>query len=321
MSPYKELSVFSPKILFCCLLTGLLGASVSAQVSLSIQFFDKTLYTTQSDINVRVTIRNNTASEYRFRLADERRRSLAFEVRTLSNRVLPASNSWIRTMAANTPAFYRELSLLPGEEYSFIENIHDYVAIGEAGTFLVQCTFSPDLIGRNPAQRQLASNVLTLPVRPGAPSPALADHFVAGTAAILRAERIAPDEVIRRTIQARQKGHWNEFFLYLDLEALLRRNIDRRRVYDRESDDGRRRLLAEFKTELMQGVVDNDIVVIPAIFDIIETRYGSLRGTVEVIQKFAYDGFHMIKQYTYELEKRDDIWNVVAYTVVNKGSE
>lgn len=309
------------KLINLIVLAGLIALSAQAQVSLSIQFFDKTLYTTHSDIMIRVTIRNDTAGEYRFRLADERRRSLAFEVRTLTNRMLPASNSWIRTMAANTPAFYRELSLLPGEEYSFIENIHDYIAISEAGTFLVQCTFSPELIGRNPGQRQLVSNVLTLPVRPGAPAPSLADHFVAGTAQILRAERIAPDEVIRRTIQARQKGHWNEFFLYLDMEALLRRNIDRRRVYDRESDDGRRRLLSEFKTELMQGVVDNDIVVIPAVFEIIETRYGTLRGTVEVIQKFAYDGFYMVKQYTYELEKRDDIWNIVAYTVVNKGSE
>ncbi|HBO40638.1 MAG TPA: hypothetical protein DD477_05405 [Spirochaetaceae bacterium] len=80
-------------------------------------------------------------------------------------------------------------------------------------------------------------------------------------------------------------------------------------------------MLNEFRAEMMAGTIDNDIVVIPASFEIVETRYGSLRGTVEVIQKFAYDGFFLVKLYIYELEKRDDIWNIVAYTVQNKGSE
>lgn len=309
------------KMIISLLVLMLVGGSLFAQVQLSIQFFDRSLYSPQSDIMVRVTIRNNSSQEFRFKLADERRRSLSFEVRSLTNRQLPASPSWIRTMSGNAPAFYRELNLQPGEEYSFIENLHDYVAMTEAGTYLMQCNFAPELIGRSPNQTVLSSNVLTLPLRPAPPAPGVANQFVANTTEILRAERIAPDEVVRRTLAARQHSHWNEFFLYLDLEALLRRNPDRSRIYDRESDDGRRRMLNEFRAEMMAGTIDNDIVVIPASFEIVETRYGSLRGTVEVIQKFAYDGFFLVKLYIYELEKRDDIWNIVAYTVQNKGSE
>ncbi|MBU0934559.1 MAG: hypothetical protein KKI09_03080 [Spirochaetes bacterium] len=312
--------MFLRKTSACLILLGLLLSAVHAQPRVTIQFHDKTLYSTSSDIMVRVSIFNDSTEVYRFRLADERRLSLNLEARTLSNRQLPASNTWLRTMAANTPAYYRELSLLPGEEYSFIENVHDYVAINEAGTYLLHCVFSPELVGR-PQQEGLRSNVLTLSVRPGSPTPSAAEQFIAGTTEILRAQRIPPDEVIRRTITARQKSHWNEFFLYLDLEAMLRNSAERRRVYDRESDDGRRRMLSEFKTELMQGVVDTDIVVVPSSFEIVETRYGMLYGTVDVLQKFAYDGFFMVKQYIYELEKRDDIWNIVAYTVINKGSE
>jgi hypothetical protein len=39
------------------------------------------------------------------------------------------------------------------------------------------------------------------------------------------------------------------------------------------------------------------------------------------MQKFDYDGFKMLKEYTYELERRDDIWFIVAYSVRNKGTE
>ena len=124
-----------------------------------------------------------------------------------------------------------------------------------------------------------------------------------------------------RTIRARQKGNWNEFFLYLDIERLLKANVDKARAYDRESDDGRRRMLAAYKAELMKATTDVDIVVVPSSFSIRETRYGPSYGRVTTLQSFAYDGFSMIKEYTYELERRDDIWYIVSYTVLNKGTE
>jgi len=53
----------------------------------------------------------------------------------------------------------------------------------------------------------------------------------------------------------------------------------------------------------------------------LETRYGGSRGTVQVLQKFDYPDFRMLKLYIYELEKRDDIWYIISYTVQNKGTE
>ena len=70
----------------------------------------------------------------------------------------------------------------------------------------------------------IVSNVLILSVLPslGLP-PALGARKPGETGEILRPQAIPPDEVVERTIIARQKARWNEFFLYLDLEALLRR--------------------------------------------------------------------------------------------------
>ena len=183
-----------------------------------------------------------------------------------------------------------------------------YVTIAEPGTYLVSCTLWPELGSLSGSAPIIQSNALTLAVRPGSPPPGASEIFRAGTAEVLRTERIGPDEVVGRTIRARQKNLWNEFFLYLDLERLLRNNQDKQRSYDRESDDGRRRMLENYKNDLMQSVVDADIAIIPSSFEIVETRYGPLYGSVVVIQKFAYDGFNMIKEYTYELEKQDDIW-------------
>lgn len=319
---YKEThTVYARRTVVAAVIAAAACAMAAAQAQVSISFFDKRMYVPGAEIPVKVTIRNDSPSPFRFKLAEERRMSVQFQVLTMTNRSLDASDSWKRAMASDRPAFYRELALQPGEEYSFIEDLRDYVAIAEPGAYLVNCSFWPELTGRDTALAPLRSNALTLSVRPGAPTPASSTAFSAETAELLKAERVSPDEVVARTLRARQKGRWNEFFLYLDIERLLRANPDKKRSYDRESDDGRRRMLESYRADLMASVVDADISVIPSSFEIVETRYGQSYGTVIVLEKFAYSGFSMVKQYTYELEKRDDIWYIVSYTVLNKGSE
>jgi hypothetical protein len=306
-------------------LTALIAAfalsAAAAQADISISFFDKRIYVPGSEVLVKVTIRNETPTAWRFKLADDKRLSVSFDVRSLSNRLLEPSDAWKRAMSSSLPVFYREVAIQPGEEYSFITNLADYAAINEPGAFIVVCTLYPELSGKTEQGMTLRSNALSLAVRPGAPAPSVAESFRTGTAEILKTERIGPDEVVSRTVTARQKGRWNEFFLYLDVERLLKANADKSRSYDRESDDGRRRMLSAYKADLMSSLVDTDIVVIPSSFEIVETRYGTSYGTVVVMQKFDYDGFKMLKEYTYELERRDDIWFIVAYSVRNKGTE
>jgi len=316
-----DLEVHLKSRVLAALLAAIALSAASAQAELSIHFFDKSVYVPGMEIMLKVTIRNSTPDTWRFKLADDKRLSINFDVRTLSNRAVEPSDSYKRALSSSLPVFYRELTIEPGEEYSFVEDLGGYANITEPGSYIITCFMYPELTSRSGTSPALRSNTLSLPVRPGAPTPSAVEYFRAGTATILSAEHIGPDEVVARTIRARQKGLWNEFFLYLDVERLLLENAEQKRSYARESDDGRRRMVASYKADLMSSVVDSDIVTIPSSFEIMETRYGASFGTVIVREKFDYDGFAMIKDYTYELEKRDDIWFIVAYTVINKGTE
>lgn len=327
--------MYRAKSFIAAALCALAIGRAAAQAELSIGLFDKRVYVPGSEVLVKVTLRNETASTWRLKLADDKRLSISFDVRSVSNRPLEPSDSWKRKMASASPMFYRELTIEPGEEYSFVEDLGDYVKLSEPGVFVVKCSLYPELVRIAGAATAAApgsdapsvdastlrSNALSLSIRPGAPSPTVAEAFRSGGAEILKAERVGPDEVVARTIRARQKSLWNEFFLYLDLERLLRANPEKRRMYDRESDDGRRRMIAEYKNDLMASVVDSDIAVVPSSFDIVESRFGPTAGTVEVTERFKQDGFTFVKEYVYEVEKRDDIWYVVGYTVMNKGTE
>jgi hypothetical protein len=301
----------------------LVASAASAEIDVSIKFYDKRIYYPESEIAIRVTIANNSPSTYRFKLAEDHMFSLAFEARTPANRTLDAASAFKKSRADSRPVFYREISVESGEEYSFVEHLESYVAISEAGNFSVRASFWPDLAqGSSDHIEPMLSNILVLSVRPSPAgiSPA-AEVIRRETGELLLPEAIPPDEVVRRTIVARQRSRWNEFFLYLDLEALLKKSAELSRSFNRESEEGRRAMLEKYRTNMEANLTDSAIVMLPTDFSIIETRYSANLGAVRVVEKFPEKGFKTIKEYEYEVRRRDDIWFIVGYTVVNKGTE
>jgi hypothetical protein len=298
----------------------LAAANAAADVKLSIRFFDKRIYFPGSEIPIMVTISNEGDETYRFKLADDRVYSLSFEARTPANRLLDLSDGFKVAMSQSKPVFYRELAIKPGEEYSFREDLARFVRVDGPGSYSVVASFFPELSSSS-AAAPIPSNVLGLSVRPSPGLPPASEAVRAVTGEALKAQALPPDEVVRRTIVARQKGQWNEFFLYLDLESLLSRDQDRKRQYDAESDEGRRRMIERYRADLQTNVVDNDIVVQPYYFEVLETRYTEAKGFVTVLEKFQSGQLRLVKEYSYELQRRDELWYLVNYTVFNKGTE
>jgi hypothetical protein len=298
----------------------LAAAYASADVKLSIRFFDKRIYFPGNEIPIMVTISNETQDVYRFKLADDRLYSLSFEARTPMNRLLDLSDGYKIAMSQSKPVFYRELAIKPGEEYSFREDLERFIRVDGSGSFEVKASFFPELSSSS-AAAPIVSNLLSLSVRPSPGLPPASEAISAVTGEALKAQALPPDEVVRRTIVARQKSQWNDFFLYLDLESLLSRDQDRKRQYDTESDESRRRMIERYRADLRTNVVDSDIVVQPYYFEILETRYTDAKGFVSVLEKFQNGQLRMVKEYTYELQRRDEVWYIVDYTVFNKGTE
>ena len=74
-------------------------------ISLTIRYFDKTIYTPDSDIMIKLTISNDSGNPYRFRLADNRIYSVDFDVRSMTNVQPPRSQKFTTQINANQPAF------------------------------------------------------------------------------------------------------------------------------------------------------------------------------------------------------------------------
>ncbi len=295
-----------------------------SNASVSIKYYDRTVYypssTQDNPVYVSVSIENTGKETLRFKLADDRAFSLDFAAHTIKNTLLPLTESLIIKRSTNQTVYFRELSIEPGETYSFVENIKDYVQFDEPSVYYVELVFYPELYKSK--YIELNSNRLSLEIRPS-PSAAASSYLPVAekTAAVLKPESISPDKVVEQTIIARQKSLWDQYFLYMDIQEMMNRNSDLKRRYNASSADERERMLKNYKTELMQNRIDYDIVAVPDRFSIENTSYGQTEGTVTVKEWFKYPNFHEIKRYTYKVRQRDGIWQIYDYSVTNLGTE
>jgi len=312
-----------------------LASAGAGEVDVAIRYFDKRVYyagMATGPIFIQITVSNRGTSTYRFKLADERAFSVDFDVRTMTNRSAEATEILTRKRTQDQPVFFREVAIESGESLSFTEDLRDYVRLDSAGSFVLQATLYPELYRpsgapSNPTKTAavpaLPSNRLTLSLRPAplVEAGAIPVALDVETGAILARENLPPDAVIDFMLSARQKGQWEKFFLYLDLETMLVRDGARKRMWLAESEEGRQRMIQRYRDELKLAIVDGDIATIPVEFKIERTSYGAEEGTVTAMEKFRYGTYVERKRYTYYLKRRDDVWTVYDYMVINLGTE
>lgn len=295
--------------------------SQQSEVDVNIRFFNKELYYPDSSIMIKVEITNRSGSPYHFELADNRIFNITFDVRTLTNEVLPQSQQLIIERSSNQRVYFRNVTIGPSEQFSFYEDLSDYVDITRPGAYVIQATFYPEINVPGVSPMGIRSNSLSLSIRPGMremPLPTAEDDVE-----MARLQKVSrpPDEVVAYTLRARQRSQWDKFFLYLDVESLLKNDPARRRRYLQLSQEERMEMLQDYREQLRNEQVDGDIIVIPEEFDIIKTEYTPEEATVQVIERFQYPGYVERKHYTYYLKKRDNVWFIYDYAVRNLGTE
>ena len=312
--------VFITILFWSVLVSSGIFAQSNHGIHFSIQFFEQQMYFPGDPVQLRITLKNNSSEMFRFRLADNRMFNLDFEVVDLRNVSQPASDDFTTQRLANQRIFFREVSLNPGEEFSFIETLNHFRNLPE-GVFVVRGFFYPDLVGPQTMDR-FVSNRLTLSVRPGFRQHEQAVLAVQESVGqILQRSPIPPDEVIAQLLQARMQSNRSRFFLHLDVRSLFRMDPRRDAQFRRLSEQDQMVALREFEELLWAPSIQDSISRVPIRFDIIRTTYDATNATVEAIQRYQMNSFVEIKRFTYRLTRMDGVWYVVSYTVTNMGTE
>jgi hypothetical protein len=296
------------------------SAAAEPASSFSIRFFDKKVYFLGDEILVEALITNTTAETLRFKVADNRVFNLDIDARTTTNLSVGHAREFTTERNSDQPVFFRELALEPGEKYGIVVDVTRYAAIKEPGLYILQASFFPEL-WRGRDSQPILSNKLTLSVKP--PVATVEERAVveAETGMLLAREVLPPDAVVAATLQARQKSQWERFFLYLDLESLLRKSSEKDRAWRRSGPEAQRQMLEGFRRQLMTARIDQEINVIPSSFEVQKTSYTPSEATVQVLEKFTYADYTELKRYTYHLKKQDRYWIIADYEIKNLGTE
>lgn len=321
--------------------------SLSAQARFSIRFYDKEIYYPDRPIRILASVKNTGTTPYWFSMPDNPVFHLKFRVMALGSEglYLPNSDEFNENRYNNQPVFFRDVGLKPGEEFSFTVDLKDFTALTAAGAYSIEAEFFPSLIpefrglvsrtheqqGHQASWQQVGamddswrSNILTLSVRPALPgseAPVLGHALPHGieAAEILRREALSPDEVVRKTIEARQDSQPEKFYLYLNLEELYKRSPQYRRTYQVSALEDRERILEEYKRQLWRS--EQAISKVPASFEILSTSYQSREGLVKARLRFDGGDFYEIREYTYALRKAQGFWEIYDYQVRNLTNE
>ena len=120
-----------------------------SKASVSIKYSNRNIYypgdSNSAPINVHITIKNNGPETLRFKLADDRAFSIDFNAYTVKNSKLPQSEQLIEKRTTNQTVYFREIALEQGEEYSFVENVKDYLQVLDSSVYYLELVFYPDL--------------------------------------------------------------------------------------------------------------------------------------------------------------------------------
>ena len=170
-----------------------------SNASVSIKYYNRTVYypgnADEAPIFVHITIKNTGAETLRFKLADDRSFSMDFNAYTVKNSRLEQTENIIEKRTTNQTVYFRELALEQGEEYSFVENVKNFIKVEEPSVYYLELFFYPELYKSK--YLTLKSNRLTLEVRPS-PS-AAASNFVYvknESVELLKPLDISPDKVV-----------------------------------------------------------------------------------------------------------------------------
>ncbi len=310
-------------VLVCLFITVMflpLMAQSPEKLTISIALHNKEIYFQDSDIQIAVVIANETSKTIGFKLAESRLFNLDVHVRTMQNQVLSMNNIFL-SKRNSSAVYYRDVILLPGESLSFIELLNDYVELSSVGSYVVDFDFYPELYKSPQTEVGIRSNTIMFSLRPGLRAGITGNERLNPIKnRILERADLSPDKIVRYTIEARQKENWEAFFLYLNLEGIYQQGPNRRQQYQRSSEAERVLTLLEFRNDIINGQIDEEISFVPTNFEILETTFTQKKGLVTVLQTFSYGNFAEKKRYAYHF-RRNMYWEIVSYEVIHLGTE
>jgi len=290
-------------------------------LKLKVELANPKIYKQNDEIFIKVNIYNPENSEKSSFISIDKKYSFDIDLVNMQNRVVDRNKDYYISFHKTQPVFYNIIKLNSDEGFTYTLRLNDYYDLDISGQFFLKVFYYPNLKKGSENDATIVSNQLTINVRPSD----IEEDYIVELKSLedekkLFAEKKSPDEVVKYVLDARMKGEWEKFFLYIELEKLIQWNNIFNSRYKKADIERKKEILTEYKEYLKQNSID-EISYLPHGYKIMRTEYTEGKAKVETIVEYKYLDYIEKKYYTYFLFKKGSVWYIESYEVMNIGAK
>jgi hypothetical protein len=313
-------NIFIISILILCSLAVFSEDATSTQNGLimKIELSTPQVFKQNDEVFIDVKLINKSENSISTYISDDKKFCFDFKILTMQNKEIEHSKEYTTSFYRVQTIFKSKIDLDQDQGYTYKVRLNDYYDLDKTGQFYIKGFYYPTLKSSDTNNIQITSNQLTINIKPKD----FEDQFITEKKSIeeekkLNAEKRSPDEVVEYMLKARMSKEWEKYFLYIDLEKLILTNNNFKDKFLKSDTEKQKEIIAQYKKYLQKDTIE-DISYLPHAYEIVKTEYYPQgKGKVEVIIQHKYLDYIEKKYYTFFLYKRDKVWYVYSYEVMN----
>ncbi|MBU1077792.1 MAG: hypothetical protein KKH98_10900 [Spirochaetes bacterium] len=283
---------------------------------------DREQYRIEEDIYLNVEVMNTSEDPVSFYVSPYKLNNVKLYILNLQNGLI-LDEKYSRILENNDlkkekPELfeYTTKTLYPDEVYKFRINLPEYFDLPEPGRYKVKLEFDPFANSTLP-HKIMISNPLFFVLKDSIKDEAF-NNMILSLKKIEEEKTYTPQGTIEFMLNAYQKGNWDGYFLYQDLNAVIMQYDKFRDRYLKASTVMKQKIISEFKEWIMSRP-EKEIEK----YDILDV-YHSLTDKSSVVKcKVTYKSPALFKTYIYKykLIQKGVKWIVVDIDVQTYSKE
>jgi len=309
-------------IFILCLSSQEVSYGLFPDLVVKIELGNPKIYKEGDNIYLNVILLNKTNSVQSTYIAEDKKYSFDFSIVTTKNQEIRYRKEYVTHFNRVQNIYMSKISLMEEEGYIYKILLNDYYDLNMTGQFYVTGYFYPNLKVNDDRSNAIKSNQLVINIR----EKNFDDRYYANTvevddtngSPVETLKKIPPDEVVDYMLSARMKRNWDKYFLYMNMDELIKTNNIFGRDFGKKNLEQQRELIKNYKEYLKKDNI-NDINFLPHKFDIVKTTYSQTEAKVEVLVQFKSLDYIEQKYYTFFLRRNGEYWSVYSYEVMDMG--
>ena len=309
-------------IFILCLSSQEVSYELSPDLIMKIELGNPKIYKEGDNIYLNVMLLNKSNNVQSTYIAEDKRHSFDFSIVTMKNQEIEYKKEYVTYFYRVQNIYMSKISLMEKEGYLYKILLNDYYDLNMTGQFYVTGYYYPNLKVNNNRDNAISSNQLVINIR----DRNFDDRYFVNTVEIDDSngspvetlKKIPPDDVIDYMLTARMQRNWDRYFLYMNMDELIKTNNIFGRDFGKKNLEQQRELIKNYKEYLKKDNI-NDINFLPHKFDIVKTTYSQSEAKVEVKVQFKTLDYIEERYYTFSLHKKGEHWFVYSYEVMEMG--